>query len=83
MSRPQPVSGQVTFEFVQRKPENVSAAGDFAPVKGCVRLLGRGAVLRLFAEGNCLAGPMRATWRVEAVRAAWFGEFIERPSRSK
>jgi hypothetical protein len=83
MPRPQPASGPVTFLFVKRKPETVSAAGDFAPVKGCVRLHGRGAVLRLFAEGNCLTGPMRSTWRVEAVRTAWFGEFIERPPRSK
>ena len=72
-----PASGPPTFLFVQRQPASVSVAGDFAPAEGYVRLDGRGAVLRLHAEGRCGAGAFRPAWRVEAVRVAWIGEFIE------
>jgi hypothetical protein len=72
-----PVSGPRTFLFVQQKPPSFSVAGDFVPVEGYVRLHGLGAVPRLRAEGRCIAVAMRSAWRVEAVRAAWIGEFIE------
>ena len=72
-----PVSGPRTFLFAQQKPVSLSVAGDFAPVEGYVRLHGVGAMPRLRAEGRCTAGAMCLAWRVEAVRAAWIGEFIE------
>jgi len=72
-----PVSGPRTFLFTQQKPICLSVAGDFAPVEGYVRLHGVGAMPRLRAEGSCIAGTPRSAWRVEAVRAAWIGEFIE------
>jgi hypothetical protein len=80
LPRTPPVSGPRTFVFAQQKPESLSVAGDFTPVEGYVRLHGIGAVQRLLAEGRCIAGAMRSAWRVEAVRAAWIGEFIESTS---
>jgi hypothetical protein len=63
--------------FAQRRPASVSVAGAFAPAEGYVRLLGLGAASRLRAEGRCVAGEISSAWRVEAVRVAWIGEFIE------
>jgi hypothetical protein len=62
------------FLFVQQQPAAVSVAGRFAPVEGYLQLRGLDGTSRLFAEGRCAVGP---AWRVEAVRAAWVGEFIE------
>jgi hypothetical protein len=72
-----PLAELPTFMFAQRKSVSLSVAGDFAPVEGYVRLHGRGAALRLYAEGRCTSGALRSPWRVEAVRVAWIGEFIE------
>ena len=72
-----PVSGPWTFLFAQQKPASLSVAGDFASVEGYARLHGAGAVPRLRAEGRCIAGAKQPAWRVDAVRAAWIGEFIE------
>jgi hypothetical protein len=80
-----PVSGAgwATFLFFRRQPGAVSVAGDFVPAEGYVRLYGRGAALRLHAEGCCSAGAARSTWRVEAVRGSWIGDFIEGPPGRK
>lgn len=69
--------GRATFLFVRRLPASVSAAGDFAPAEGYARLHGRGAALRLRAEGRCVTDTGHSGWRAEAVRGAWIGEFIE------
>lgn len=71
-------AGLSSFLFIHRLPESVSVAGDFAAAEGYVRLHGRGATLRLRAEGRCRAADATdAGWRVAAVRRAWIGEFIE------
>ncbi len=72
-----PAAGPATFLFARELPAAVTLAGHFAPAEGYVRLHGGGAALRLRAEGRCTVGVTRACWRVEAVRAAWIGEFIE------
>ena len=72
-----PAAGPPVFLFAQRQPAAVSVAGGFAPAEGYVRLHGSGVGLRLRAEGRCGAGATRPAWRVEAVRIAWIGEFIE------
>jgi hypothetical protein len=66
-----------TFLFAQWQPVSLSVAGDFVPIEGYVRLHGRGAALRLRAEGRRIADAMHSAWRVDAVRVAWIGEFIE------
>lgn len=78
-----PASGPSTFLFVQQPPASVSVAGDFVPAEGYVRLDGRGASPRLHAEGRFVAGAIHSAWRVEAVRAAWIGEFIEGAAAAK
>ena len=70
-------SGPPTFLFVQRQPAALTVAGRFASAEGYVRLHGDDAMSRLRAEGRCLAGTFRSAWHLEAVRAAWIGEFVE------
>ena len=65
-----PAAGPPGFLFAQRQPAAVSVAGG-------VRLHGSGVGLRLRAEGRCGTGTTRPAWRVEAVRIAWIGEFID------
>jgi hypothetical protein len=72
-----PAAAPPIFLFARRQPASVSVAGDFAPAEGYLRLHDRGAALRLRAEGRCVACSIRPAWRVEAVRVAWIGEFIE------
>jgi hypothetical protein len=75
-----PCSGPLTFLFVPQLPAAVSVAGEFTPLEGFVRLQGRGARMRLCAEGRCRKRPRRPAWRIEAARAGWVGEFIESSS---
>jgi len=71
------LDGAPTFLLTQRLPASMSVAGDFGPAEGYVRLYGRGASLRLTAEGRCVGRAILSAWRVEATRAPWIGEFIE------
>lgn len=73
-------AGPRTFLLSRDKPEAISVIGQFLPTDGCVRLLGSGTRLRLKAEGRCLTGPSGAAWRLDAVRVAWIGEFVEEDS---
>jgi hypothetical protein len=66
-----------TFLLTRNLPESISVAGAFAPAEGYLRLSGRGARLRLRAEGRCIGSAQHPAWRVEAARAAWVGEYIE------
>lgn len=72
-----PASEPPIFLLAQSLPARIGVAGDFAPAEGYVRLQGRGATLRLRAEGRCVGRAIRAAWRVEAMRVAWVGEFVE------
>lgn len=71
-----PIHGPPTFLFARELPPAVTLAGHFARADGYAQLHGGGADLRLRAEGRCAVGT-NCAWRVEAVRAAWIGEFIE------
>jgi hypothetical protein len=77
-----PAATQATFLLAQRCPAAMSLAGDFAAAEGYVQLQGRGAFLRLHAEGHWVPGDGSTrlkcrAWRIQAVRATWIGEFIE------
>jgi hypothetical protein len=72
-----PISEASTFLFAQLLPASLSVAGDFTPLEGYVQLRGGGGRLRLLAEGRYVARALRTAWRVEAVQAAWIGEFVE------
>jgi hypothetical protein len=66
-----------TFHLAPSLPEQVTVAGSFVPAKGYVRLYGTGAKLRVQLKGLCLSCAVHSIWHVEAIRAAWLGEFIE------
>ena len=66
-----------TFQLAPSLPDQISVAGEFVPAEGYARLFGTGPNLRVRLKGLCLSCPDRSTWQVEAIRAAWLGEFIE------
>jgi hypothetical protein len=77
LQRSSPTETSSIFLFCRRPPMPVSVAGIFMPTEGKLRLHGYGATLRLSANGLGIGLMSNTAFRMRAVRASWFGEYIE------
>lgn len=66
-----------TFLLTPLLPEGLQVAGDFLPARGYVKVFGARPNLRLQSVGRCLRPELHADWRLDARRAAWFGEYFD------
>jgi hypothetical protein len=66
-----------TFLFMERRPPLINVAGAFMSARGYVQLRRKGSALGLYAEGRFITHGIRATWRLQAVRGPWVGEFVD------
>jgi hypothetical protein len=66
-----------TFVLAPQLPSRVTVAGNFAPAAGRIRLHGRGTALRLRTARHCTGHAIQPSWRIDAMRVPWIGEFIE------
>ncbi len=67
----------LVFLLAQALPDEITVAGEFGPAEGYVRLSGADTTLRLLMEGRCAGTCETGSWRAEAVRTPWMGEFFE------
>jgi hypothetical protein len=66
-----------TFLLTTLLPKGLQVAGEFLPARGYVKVFGVRPHLRVQSVGRCLQPQLHADWRIDAKRAAWFGEYFD------